>query len=422
MIKRIKILRGDTTLWVVFFLLTIISLVSVFSSIGLTAYGLPGKTPVGMFMKHLAIVLATYVAVIVLSSLKYEVFGKLAKIAYLLALVLVVAAYIVGKLNPESAGSGEARWLNIGSMSFQPSEIVKVLLVVVMASMLSKNRNLAGDKVFFGLAIAAIGFVVMFVAPENFSSAALIFLVCYIMLYLGGVDRKMWWTIFLVGALGVVLFLGINYTRYKYERVEREQLAVENVDKREGRGLTWGHRVYSWLHPDPDELTQENMARMAIARGGIKGQNVGSTIHARLMKGAHNDFIYAIIIEETGIFGAIVVFVLYAWFFLRCVRISKRCKEQFGSLLVAGMGTLIYIQALLNMGVAVGALPVTGQTLPFISYGGSAYAFLGCGVGMIQAVAAETDTSRRKKAKAGTTAGSADEGEQTEDTENQNNN
>ena len=152
---------------------------------------------------------------------------------------------------------------------------------------------------------------------------------------------------------------------------------------------TWGHRVYSWINPQPDELTQENMARMAIARGGVLGAGIGNTVHARLMTQSHNDFIYAIIIEEMGLVGGIVVFLLYSILYFRCIRLAWRCKGRFGALTVAGMGTVIYLQALVNMSVAVGVLPVTGQTLPFISYGGTAYLFMGCGLGIIQSVAAD---------------------------------
>ena len=131
------------------------------------------------------------------------------------------------------------------------------------------------------------------------------------------------------------------------------------------------------------------MARMAIARGGLVGKGPGNTVHARLMTQAHNDFIYAIIIEETGMVGGLLVFVLYSVFYFRCIRLSWKCKGRFGALTVAGFGTMIYLQALANMCVAVGVLPVTGQTLPFISYGGTAYLFLGCGLGVIQSVAAD---------------------------------
>ena len=137
---------------------------------------------------------------------------------------------------------------------------------------------------------------------------------------------------------------------------------------------------------------------MAIARGGVLGKRVGNTIHGRLMTQAHNDFIYAIIIEESGFVGGLIVFILYGVFYLRCLRLAKRCEGRFGRLTVAGMGTVIYLQALVNMSVAVGALPVTGQTLPFISYGGTAYLFLGCGVGVIQAVAADEEIKRKAEA------------------------
>jgi len=168
------------------------------------------------------------------------------------------------------------------------------------------------------------------------------------------------------------------------------------------RTSTWGHRLQAWMHPNPNELTQENMARMAVARGGFFGTGIGTTIHGRLMTQAHNDFIYAIIIEETGLLSAILIFLLYALFYFRCIRIATRCNGLFGSLCVAGLGTAIFLQAIVNMSVAVGVLPVTGQTLPFISYGGTAYLFLGCGVGVIQAVAADNKRQERLAKKAET--------------------
>ena len=139
------------------------------------------------------------------------------------------------------------------------------------------------------------------------------------------------------------------------------------------------------------------MARMAVARGGFFGCGIGTTIHGRLMTQAHNDFIYAIIIEEAGTLSALIIFALYAWFYFRCIRIATACRGPFGSLCAAGLGTLIFLQAIINMAVAVGVLPVTGQTLPFISYGGSAYLFLGCGIGVIQSVAFAGKKLQRQK-------------------------
>lgn len=372
--KLSKLFRGDKVIWVVFLLLSIISLVEVYSSIGLYAYSFfSAKTPTALFLRHLIIVIATYVAIILISRVNYRAFSRFAVMGYWIALVLLVVAMAFG------------RWIRIPVIGqFQPSEIAKIILIVFVARLLALKKEHVGEiGTFLQLMIYTV-LVVALVFPSNFSTAALIFLACYLMMYLGGVNRKYWWRLLLVGVVAVVAFLAINYFRYERSMITGQ--AQEQVIEREA---TWGHRVHSWINPQPDELTQENMARMAIARGGILGAGIGNTVHARLMTQAHNDFIYAVIIEEMGMVGGIVVFLLYSILYFRCIRLAWRCKGRFGALTVAGMGTVIYLQALVNMSVAVGVLPVTGQTLPFISYGGTAYLFMGCGLGIIQSVAAD---------------------------------
>lgn len=369
-----KIFRGDKVIWVVFLLLSIISLVEVYSSIGLYAYSFfSTKSPTSLFLRHLIIVIATYVAVVLISRINYRAFSRFAVLGYWVALVLLVVAMAFG------------RWIRIPIIGqFQPSEIAKIILIVFVARMLAlKKEHVEELTTFLQLMIYTV-LVVALVFPSNFSTAALIFLACYLMMFLGGVNRKWWWRLLLVGLVAVVAFLAISY--FRYERSVNTGQMQEQVIERQA---TWGHRVYSWINPQPDELTQENMARMAIARGGILGAGIGNTVHARLMTQAHNDFIYAVIIEEMGMVGGIVVFLLYSILYFRCIRLVWRCKGCFGALTVAGMGTVIYLQALVNMSVAVGVLPVTGQTLPFISYGGTAYLFMGCGLGIIQSVAAD---------------------------------
>lgn len=379
--KLRSIFRGDVGIWVVFFLLSLISLAAVYSSIGLEAYSHRGPGPTGWFLKHLAIVALTYVAIIVLSRINYRYFSRFAVLGYWASLVLLVVLMALGK-----------RWLVIPGMGqFQPSEIAKVMLIIFVARMIALKKEKTDDLATFIQLLFYIALVAGFVLPENFSTAALIFLTCYIMMYLGGVNKKYWWRLFGVMVLAVGIGLAVTYIRYERSQYTDTQVTEAQVLKRQS---TWGHRIYSWINPNPDELTQENMARMAIARGGVIGKRVGNTIHGRLMTQAHNDFIYSIIIEETGFLGGMIVFILYGVFYLRCLRLAKRCEGRFGQLTVAGISTVIYLQALVNMSVAVGALPVTGQTLPFISYGGTAYLFLGCGVGVIQAVAADVDKRR----------------------------
>lgn len=398
--KAGRIFRGDRIIWVVFFLLSIFSLVEVYSSIGLEAYSHPaGSGPTGLFLKHLVIVVATYIAIILISRINYRVFSRFAVMGYWISIVLLGVVMVLG-----------VRWLKIPHIGqFQPSEIAKVVLIIFVARVLTLKRENVKELSTFIMLLVYIGIVAGMVLFENFSTAALIFLTCYLMMVFGGVKRSYWWRLLLVGLVVVTAFLAINYYKYK-STIETGSVQEVTIE----RQMTWGHRVYSWIHPNPEELTQENMARMAIARGGVVGVGVGNTVHARLMTQAHNDFIYAIIIEEMGMLGGIVVFMLYSILYFRCIRLAWRCKGRFGALTVAGMGTVIYLQALVNMSVAVGVLPVTGQTLPFISFGGTAYLFLGCGLGVIQAVAADVEKQEREELEGGTKTT-----DKTEETESQ---
>lgn len=377
--RMAKIFKGDKIIWVVFLLLSIVSLVEVYSSIGLYAYSFfATKSPTSLFLRHLVIVAVTYVVIVLLSRVNYRVFSRFAMLGYWVTLVLLA---VMLALNG-------GRWFRIPVIGqFQPSEIAKVVLVVFVARMLALKKEQVQELGTFLQLLVVIIFPVALILPENFSMAALIFLVCYLMMLIGGISRKYWWR--LMGALvllgGIAVFVMLQQNGSGQEAMERGALHRSGI---------WAERIDHWLHPQPDELTQENMARMAIARGGVFGVGIGNTVHARLMTQAHNDFIYAIILEEFGLVGGVGVFLLYSFFYFRCVRLARRCRGRFGALTVAGLGTMIYIQALVNMSVAVGVLPVTGQTLPFISYGGTAYLFLGCGFGIIQSIAADTNSEK----------------------------
>ena len=376
--RKLNILAGDTALWVIFFLLSGISLIAVYSSIGRTAITDLNSTPNAAFFKHLGLVLTTYVAIIICSHINYRHFAKIFQWLYLISVVLLILVIIMGT----------ERWLVIPKVGrFQPSEIAKVALIVFTARNIAVNRDRLDEKQTFYFLLIPVVIVCMLVAPENLSTGILIFVTCFLMLFFGGVNKELWWKGFaIIAVLGTVGFLVLYFLGDKIDLF---------------RSPTWGHRLQNWLHPDPDELTQENMARMAVARGGFFHPNgIGTTIHGRLMTQAHNDFIFAIIIEEVGSLVGFFIFALYAWFYFRCIRIASNCKGKFGSLSVAGLGTMIFIQAIVHMSVALGVLPVTGQTLPFISYGGTAYLFMGVGIGVIQAVAADNKRQKRAELKA----------------------
>ena len=325
--RKFTILVGDKALWVIYFLLSGISLVAVYSTIGLSAIVDFGSTPMHAFLRHLLVVLVSWVAAIAVSHLRLRIIPKPSRLMLYLMWVLLLVILIVS----------QGRWIAVpGFGQFQPSELAKVLLMICLA------RDIAANK-------------------DDLSSPGMVLKI-------------------LLPVIITCILVGID-----------DAISV-------GRVTTWSHRLQAWVHPNPDLLTQENMARMAVARGGFWGSGIGTTIHGRLMTQAHCDFIYAIIIEESGTLAATLIFALYAWFYFRCIRIATACKKTFGSICVAAMGTLIMFQALIHMTVSVGLIPVTGQTLPFVSYGGSAYLFLSIGLGVIQAVARANAKAKMKAA------------------------
>lgn len=355
-----NIFKGDLSIWIIYLFLSGISLWSVYSSIGLYAITDVHTTPLSLFTRHAAFVLISYVAIIGITPLKTDFLYKAAPIVFLVSMGIVVAAMLM-----------HTRWITVFGITFQPSETVKLGLMLLIARFMQKRRDELDDPKVFATLFIIIGVVSLMVFPENFSTAALIFVSCMFAIYFGGIESKMWMRV-----MCVMLVLGVLVLTAFYLWGSEMELF---------RSSTWSNRIDAWLHPN-DNLSQGNMAKMAIASGGATGQGIGETIHARLMTQAHNDFIFAIIIEEHGTVGGTIVFLLYTIFFRRCIKIVRKCHDYFSATLVAGISTVIYFQALVNMSVAVGLLPVTGQTLPFISFGGTAYLILSAGIGIIQCI------------------------------------
>lgn len=372
-------------IWFIFIALCIISLIAVFSSIGYTAK-MTGSTPERALLKHFMFVIVTFIGVIAMANMNYRKFASWSWIGYLVSIALLVLVLLLGQ-KENAAGSGMNRWLYVPILGrFQPSELAKIVLIVYLARRIAlEKKTLHEWKTFRDIGIS-LGVVIALILPDNLSTALIMGFVCAVMLRLSPINvgywRKSMLAIILLGGLAV----------FVSSEVKSGPLA---------RSTTWTSRIDKWLHSDPDELTQENIARQAVAQGRLIGVGIGSTVQARLMTQAHNDFIYAIIIEETGMAGGIVVFILYAILYLRCIRVAWQCKGAFGRMSAAGLGTLIFLQAAIHMGVSVGALPVTGQTLPFISYGGTAYLCMGMGLGVIQAIAYDENVKRAAESRQG---------------------
>ena len=398
------LMQGDLVIWMVFILLLMISVVEVYSASSTMSYG--GKSsywePV---MQHGSFWLIGLVTAWFVSRVPCNYFKLGGTLGLLFALMLQLAALFSGKLN------GAGRWIHLWGLTFQPSELTKMALVTYLAFIFSSLRNgkevsSTGNKFAAFGAIASLALIV----TENLSTAGLIFLIVLGMAFFAQVRAKLLAIIFVimvsVGAGGWILVHSIP------EETLSEWRASENP-------IT--HRVPTWVaritdkHEIPDnpkdyDITdniQVTHARIAVATSHGIGKGPGKSRQRDYLPQAYSDFIYAIIIEETGILGGLVVIFLYLLFMWRCRTIAERCKSLFPSYLVMGLSLMIVLQAMVNMAVAVGAMPVTGQPLPLISRGGSSILIHCICVGMILSV------SRTAK-KTGEPAGSAptrDEGE-----------
>ena len=398
------LMQGDLVIWMVFILLLMISVVEVYSASSTMSYG--GKSsywePV---MQHGSFWLIGLVTAWFVRRVPGNYFRLGGTLGLLFALMLQLAALFSGKLN------GAGRWIHLWGLTFQPSELTKMALVTYLAFIFSSLRNgkevsSTGNKFAAFGAIASLALIV----TENLSTAGLIFLIVLGMAFFAQVRAKLLAIIFVimvsVGAGGWILVHSIP------EETLSEWRASENP-------IT--HRVPTWVaritdkHEIPDnpkdyDITdniQVTHARIAVATSHGIGKGPGKSRQRDYLPQAYSDFIYAIIIEETGILGGLVVMFLYLLFMWRCRTIAERCKSLFPSYLVMGLSLMIVLQAMVNMAVAVGAMPVTGQPLPLISRGGSSILINCICVGMILSV------SRTAK-KTGEPAGSAptrDEGE-----------
>lgn len=391
------LMQGDLVIWMVFILLLMISVVEVYSASSTMSYG--GKSsywePV---MQHGSFWLIGLVTAWFVSRVPCNYFKLGGTLGLLFALMLQLTALFSGKLN------GAGRWIHLWGLTFQPSELTKMALVTYLAFIFSSLRNgkevsSTGNKFAAFGAIASLALIV----TENLSTAGLIFLIVLGMAFFAQVRAKLLAIIFVimvsVGAGGWILVHSIP------EETLSEWRASENP-------IT--HRVPTWVaritdkHEIPDnpkdyDITdniQVTHARIAVATSHGIGKGPGKSRQRDYLPQAYSDFIYAIIIEETGILGGLVVMFLYLLFMWRCRTIAERCKSLFPSYLVMGLSLMIVLQAMVNMAVAVGAMPVTGQPLPLISRGGSSILINCICVGMILSV------SRTAK-KTGEPAGSA---------------
>lgn len=371
-----KLFKGDRVIWVIFMFLCLISMVEVFSATSTLAYKTANHwEPI---MHHGTFLLGGFVIVLVLHNLPCRFFAG-GVILLPVSVVLLGITLVMGKDINESS-----RWMDLFGVRFQPSEIAKLSLIIFISFMMSR-RHLYSETTVFRWIVAAVGIVCLLILPENFSTAFLLFAVCFLLMFVGQTPLM---KLFQLGAVmvlaGVALFLLLHF------------MPGDLLNKYVPRSATWQSRIERFYEPaaenedDVIKITDDNYqkihAKIAIARGGLFGRMPGNGQQRDFLPQAYADFIYAIIFEELGIVGGLFVLLLYIILMIRVGIIARRCNTPFARYLVMGSGLLIVVQALVNMSVAVDLIPVTGQPLPLISRGGTSTLINCAYIGMILSI------------------------------------
>ena len=360
-------LKGDPVIWAVVFALSLISILVVYSATGTLAFKRM-INPESYLIKHTLLVCVGLGAMWVAHKVDYRYYSKLSRFALWLSVPLLIYTFTNGLILNDAS-----RWIQLPviNASFQPSDLASLALITSLASMLSKRQqNIEDFKESFIPILIWCGVICGLIALTNLSSAILLFATCMLIMFIGRVPIKYLAMLVFVGVLAgsAALMFGV-------------------------RGETAKNRIESFINGD--ELPfQAKHARIAVATGGVLGKGPGNSQQRNILPHPYSDFVYAIIVEEYGIVGGVVVLILYLILLARGMKAVTNSERAFGGLLSAGLSFALVLQAMVNMGVVVGLGPITGLPLPLISMGGTSLLFTGLSIGIILSVSrGETDSS-----------------------------
>lgn len=408
-----NLFKGDKGIWMVFLFLCLISVIEVFSASSTLTY--KSQNFLGPLLYHSGMIIFGLFVAIVILNIPCRYF----KIVTPLMLFITFATLLWVLVGGESI-NGANRVIRLAGFTFQPSEIAKGTMVLATAQILSAMQRTDGK----GADDKAMKYVLFIVMPavfligiENLSTACLLFMVIFLMMFIGRVPILQLGKLMGAGVLLVAVFLTLVLTLGSIEKVDDEKnpptaaASHGNKDEIKGGGIfhrfaTWRNRILN--HSGGDDIPAEEYdidknfqvghANIAIASSGIIGKGPGNSTERDYLPQAFSDFIYAIIIEEMGILGAIVVVFLYTILLYRAARIAGHCENNFPAFLVLGLALLLVIQACINMMVAVGLMPVTGQPLPLISKGGTSTIINCAYIGVILSVSRSARRTDQAKA------------------------
>jgi cell division protein FtsW len=375
----IQNIKGDRVIWAVVILLSVFSILAVYSSTGTLAYRYKQGNTEYYLIKHLSIMGFGLVLMYIAHLIPFHFYGRLSRLALLIAIPLLFYTLLFG-----TAIHGASRWqtLPIINVSIQPSDFAKLALFIYLARTLAKNQaNIEDLRNTLIWIILPVVVVVVLVMPANLSTAAILYATSMIILFVGRVRIKHLATI----AGGTLLLFAIF-------------IIVLKAYPEMGRFQTWQNRIESYMGSNDEGNYQIEQSKIAIASGGFLGQRPGNSTQKNFLPQPYSDFIYAIIIEEYGLIGGGIIVLLYLILLFRGIRIATKSENIFGAILTFGLSFSLVFQAMINMGVTVGLLPVTGQPLPMISMGGTSLWFTSIAIGIILSVSRSIENPEQNKA------------------------
>ena len=376
--------KGDKVIWIIFLFLCLISVIEVFSAASTLTY--KSGDHWGPITQHSVILMVGAVVVVLVHNIPCKYFSVLPFFLLPLSCILLIFVMGMGIITGDRV-NGAARWMTFFGIQFQPSELAKMAVIIVTAFILSKFQEEDGaNPKAFKYIMWIVGIVFVLIAPENGSTAALLFGVVFLMMLIGRIPWKLLGK--LTALIGIALTIFVSIIMITPASVYNKIPGLHRVE-------TWQSRIKGFFEDkeavpaakyDIDKDAQIAHANIAIATSHVIGKMPGNSVQRDFLSQAFSDFIFAIVIEELGLLGGAFIVMLYLWLLIRAGRIAKRCDKYFPAFLVMGIALLLVCQAMLNMMVAVGLFPVTGQPLPLISKGGTSTLINCAYIGMILSV------------------------------------
>lgn len=357
--KNDQLIKGDLALWGFLALLAIFSFFPVFSASSNLSYVVGNGTPWQHLFKHMIILVMGFAVMVVIHRIPYHYFKGLSIL--MLPIVILLLIYTVSQ-GATIGGANASRWIRIPfvGIGFQTSTLAFLVLMMYVARYLDKTM---GQQLSFGQTLLPlwlpVGIIIALILPANLSTAVIVFTMVFLLCFFGGYPVKHLLIILGIGLLAFMLFV---------------LTAKAFPEAMPNRIDTWMSRIENFSSPveGGSGNYQVERAKIAIATGGVTGLGVGKSVMKNFLPQSSSDFIYAIIVEEFGLVGGVVVIFLYLIILFRLMLIARRANTVYGKLLVIGVGLPVIVQAFINIGVALNVFPVTGQTLPMISSGGTA--------------------------------------------------